>query len=1007
MPQPPLCTIIVSEGKQGRYLGEKDGVSLGLFAEGVRPLPAGFTVAGEPERDGGRGDGTEGAIARVWLTQVREPAKAAGKEGVNAHGFAEGFKDFVYPLDDALQTKMQARLGLLCSGLDKLPAEAARRIETGLKKAYRLAAPEGTDLLQEALVDKVAETARARKVVVTPALLQRIREVAVAEDASTGSLLSCLYSLLGSLPGPSVVWVPKEECIMPSASACRSLSEEFPKTGRRILLVVGTCGKAETSEEERITHIPEGLWAATRVPLDVQHVDIFPQWAESRAPEKDQGGLLEQGEQRAVMTRVEEASSFGWRVTRREVRKASKLREWPPASVRFKFTTSAAFCAAQEAPLRRLAILGMARADASESVRFGDAKVVEEEKKLAMAYIQRCEDRGWQLRKAVEAMWAGCRDAVELTEPPVDSRSSPIILSVLAALRAEEGVSAGASGAAEQPDGVVWEFNSSKGWVPFAPKDTKMLEKAFEAKEKVLESVSVSFSDFKHKYDFKAMEQTNLHSTFVRPIRRRQLQKQQQQTDEEATTPRAQPEEKIAFREGVEEWNIQAPTATKKAQLWRQLLRRDRESALRHSNVRRIKAALKDVGSWVDCPSVGESSDAALTQLLTQRNIAEKEADAVVVESIIHAVGVSALQSHDKRAVVPPESFIHAFETQCKVTTSGGGRTAMSRQELEKLVGKNEYEKGHLEGLVSPGDVRVGWDMVGGLEATKELLREAAVYPLKYPELYQVGVSAAPPGVLLYGPPGTGKTLLAKAVATETGASFLYVDSTSISSKYHGESDKFAKAVFTLARKVAPCVIFIDEIDSLAAARDSDESSVVATVKTTLLREWDGLAGDNEGIMVIGATNRPFVLDEAVLSRMPRRVFVNLPSTAELALILGVLLRGVPKEEGLDLERFARGLEGYAGRDVKELVRVAVLEASHQAARDFEARGVKQQSVSAADIRSVRRTVGIQALERARKKVPLASGGHEGAMLAEIKKWMKKHTDEIDSQERDTTFLYS
>jgi ATPase family AAA domain-containing protein 1 len=133
----------------------------------------------------------------------------------------------------------------------------------------------------------------------------------------------------------------------------------------------------------------------------------------------------------------------------------------------------------------------------------------------------------------------------------------------------------------------------------------------------------------------------------------------------------------------------------------------------------------------------------------------------------------------------------------------------------------------------------------GGLDEVKEQLRQCVTYPLKYPRLYQEGVAAeAVKGVLLFGPPGTGKTMLAKAVATEGGATFLVVDTAAIENKWLGESEKNARAVFSLARRLAPCVVYLDEVDSILSSREQgDESShgTLTSVKTTLMQEWDGL----------------------------------------------------------------------------------------------------------------------------------------------------------------------
>jgi len=187
--------------------------------------------------------------------------------------------------------------------------------------------------------------------------------------------------------------------------------------------------------------------------------------------------------------------------------------------------------------------------------------------------------------------------------------------------------------------------------------------------------------------------------------------------------------------------------------------------------------------------------------------------------------------------------------------------------------------------------------------------------------------------------------MLAKAVATEGGASFLSVDASSVENKWLGESEKNAKAVFTLARRLAPCVIFIDEVDSLLSSREgsSDDSAhgTLTSVKTTMMSEWDGLNSGTNGageagsdrVIVIGSTNRPFDLDEAVLRRFPRRILVDLPDLETRTEILEVTLAENRLDPSVNLTIIAEKLEGYTGSDIKEVCREAVVQISHEQAK--------------------------------------------------------------------------
>jgi transitional endoplasmic reticulum ATPase len=224
----------------------------------------------------------------------------------------------------------------------------------------------------------------------------------------------------------------------------------------------------------------------------------------------------------------------------------------------------------------------------------------------------------------------------------------------------------------------------------------------------------------------------------------------------------------------------------------------------------------------------------------------------------------------------------------------------------------------------------VTWDDVGGLEDAKRALREGIELPLKHPDAFRrIGIRPAK-GFLLYGPPGTGKTMLAKAVAREAEANFIATKSSDLLSKWYGESEQQVTRLFQRARQVAPTVIFIDEIDSLAPQRGGGlgEPAVTERVVNTILAEMDGLE-ELQGLVVIGATNRPTLLDPALLrpGRFDELVYVSVPEREGRLRILRIHTGEMPLAEDVDLETLADRTHGYTGADLEDLVRRAGLQA--------------------------------------------------------------------------------
>eukprot|EP00007_Cunea_sp_BSH-02190019_P003528 CAMPEP_0174230808 /NCGR_PEP_ID=MMETSP0417-20130205/1482_1 /TAXON_ID=242541 /ORGANISM="Mayorella sp, Strain BSH-02190019" /LENGTH=438 /DNA_ID=CAMNT_0015308569 /DNA_START=73 /DNA_END=1389 /DNA_ORIENTATION=+ len=229
--------------------------------------------------------------------------------------------------------------------------------------------------------------------------------------------------------------------------------------------------------------------------------------------------------------------------------------------------------------------------------------------------------------------------------------------------------------------------------------------------------------------------------------------------------------------------------------------------------------------------------------------------------------------------------------------------------------------------VVFPHQIKVDFDQIGGLDKEKELIYSHVVLPFRRPELFSSARSRLltwPSGILLYGPPGTGKTMLAKAIARQSDTVFINLRVSSLFSKWVGETEKFAAAIFSLARKLAPAIIFIDELDMLFQQRADDQTELSLRVKAQFMTLWDGITGDDQSqVMVIGATNRPSKVDPAILRRLSQRIMIGMPDVEQRRKILDTMLDNEPLDPSVDLARLAKRTVGFSGSDLKSLCQTA------------------------------------------------------------------------------------
>lgn len=234
------------------------------------------------------------------------------------------------------------------------------------------------------------------------------------------------------------------------------------------------------------------------------------------------------------------------------------------------------------------------------------------------------------------------------------------------------------------------------------------------------------------------------------------------------------------------------------------------------------------------------------------------------------------------------------------------------------------YEKEVLRNTINPEDIDETFDNIGGNENVISLIKQLLIEPLSNKEKYIGKKLLKPPnGIILYGPPGTGKTMIARAVAAEMGGSFISVSPDFVENKFFGESQKTIKAIFSLADKMKPSVIFIDEIDGLLSKRSSFDQSHVNSCKTQFLSMMDGINKRDENVIVIGATNALNQIDPAVLRRMRLQLQVDLPCIEDRTEIMKKIIPMDEVCEDIDISALAEAAEGFSGSDLNEMCKLA------------------------------------------------------------------------------------
>ncbi|KAJ4775240.1 Spastin [Rhynchospora pubera] len=294
----------------------------------------------------------------------------------------------------------------------------------------------------------------------------------------------------------------------------------------------------------------------------------------------------------------------------------------------------------------------------------------------------------------------------------------------------------------------------------------------------------------------------------------------------------------------------------------------------------------------------------------------------------------------------------HAVVARTEVPTLSGSRRPKAQISPSSRVGVNNHSN-HSKGISTPSpparvasksnsgedplieminttivdrSPAVKWDDVAGLDKAKQALMEMVILPTKRRDLF-TGLRRPARGLLLFGPPGNGKTMLAKAVASESEATFFNVSASSLTSKWVGEAEKLVRTLFQVAVDRQPSVIFMDEIDSVMSTRQANEHDASRRLKSEFLIQFDGVTSNQDAlVIVIGATNKPQELDDAVLRRLVKRIYVPLPDATLRKILFKNQLKGQSNSlSGCDLDILVAETDGYSGSDMRALCEEAAM----------------------------------------------------------------------------------